>query len=77
VILGGARTPHGKTPRLLEGFSAPQLGGLAIRAALAKAGLSISDLDLVEINEAFASTAKLGVPEDIARKAPRSDRRTS
>ncbi|MCP9985834.1 acetyl-CoA C-acetyltransferase [Streptomyces sudanensis] len=42
----------------------------AVRAALAKAGLSVSDLDLVEINEAFASvgvvsTAKLGVPEDI------------
>jgi acetyl-CoA C-acetyltransferase len=38
----------------------------AIRAALAKAGLSVSDLDLVEINEAFAavgvvSTRQLGL----------------
>ncbi|CRK58972.1 3-ketoacyl-CoA thiolase @ Acetyl-CoA acetyltransferase [Alloactinosynnema sp. L-07] len=42
----------------------------AIRAALAKQGLEASDLDLVEINEAFAavgvvSTQKLGISEDI------------
>ncbi|MCT2585018.1 acetyl-CoA C-acetyltransferase [Actinophytocola gossypii] len=42
----------------------------AIKAALAKAGLSASDLDLVEINEAFAavgvvSTKQLGISEDI------------
>jgi len=42
----------------------------AIRAALAKAGLSASDLSLVEINEAFAavgvvSTKQLGISEDI------------
>ena len=42
----------------------------AILAALAKAGLSASDLDLVEINEAFAavgvvSTRQLGISEDI------------
>jgi acetyl-CoA C-acetyltransferase len=42
----------------------------ATRAALAKAGLSASDLDLVEINEAFAavgvvSTKELGISEDI------------
>jgi acetyl-CoA C-acetyltransferase len=42
----------------------------AIKAALAKAGLSASDLDLVEINEAFAavgvvSTRQLGISEDI------------
>ncbi|WP_424188894.1 acetyl-CoA C-acetyltransferase [Actinokineospora sp. G85] len=42
----------------------------AIKAALAKQGLTEGDLDLVEINEAFAavgvvSTDKLGVSEDI------------
>jgi acetyl-CoA C-acetyltransferase len=42
----------------------------AIRKALGKAGLTPSDLDLVEINEAFAavgvvSTAQLGISEDI------------
>lgn len=42
----------------------------AIRHALAKAGKSVADLDLIEINEAFAavglqSTKDLGVSEDI------------
>ena len=42
----------------------------AIRAALARAGLDAEDLDLVEINEAFAAVAiqsvrDLGVPDDI------------
>ena len=41
----------------------------AIKAALAKSGLSVSDLDLVEINEAFAavglvSTRALGLDDD-------------
>jgi acetyl-CoA C-acetyltransferase len=41
----------------------------AIRAACAKEGIDPGDLDLIEINEAFAavgvvSTKKLGVPED-------------
>ena len=43
--------------------------GPASRKALAKAGLSIDDIDLVEINEAFASVAlrlqkDLGVPDE-------------
>jgi acetyl-CoA C-acetyltransferase len=42
----------------------------AINAALAKAGLTVGDLDLIEINEAFAavgiqSTRDLGVSEEI------------
>ena len=42
----------------------------AIRRALAKAGLSVSDLDLIEINEAFAAVAiqsmrDLGIGSDI------------
>jgi acetyl-CoA C-acetyltransferase len=42
----------------------------AIKQALAKAGLSVSDLDLIEINEAFAQVAiqsmrELGVSHDI------------
>jgi acetyl-CoA C-acetyltransferase len=42
----------------------------AIKAAVAKEGISVSDLDLVEINEAFAavglaSTQELGVDPDI------------
>jgi acetyl-CoA acyltransferase 1 len=41
----------------------------AIPAALKKAGLNISDIDIYEINEAFASQAtytieKLGIPKE-------------
>jgi acetyl-CoA C-acetyltransferase len=42
----------------------------AIKAAVAKQGISVADLDLIEINEAFAavglaSVKELGVSEDI------------
>ena len=52
---------------------APELFGLgpvpAVRKALAQAGLSLDDIDLVEFNEAFASQVlacqqDLGIPED-------------
>ena len=38
VILGGARTPIGKLSGALAGFSAADLGGFAIKAALERAG---------------------------------------
>jgi acetyl-CoA C-acetyltransferase len=38
VIVGGARTPIGKLSGALKGFSAMDLGGIAIREALARAG---------------------------------------
>jgi len=40
VIVAGARTPIGKLLGSLKGFSAPQLGGLAIKAALEKANVA-------------------------------------
>jgi acetyl-CoA C-acetyltransferase len=40
VIVAGARTPIGKLLGSLTGFSAPQLGGLAIKAALEKANVA-------------------------------------
>src|SRR5580693_10605135 len=39
VIVGGARTPIGRLLGSLSGFSGAQLGGLAIRAALERAGV--------------------------------------
>jgi acetyl-CoA C-acetyltransferase len=39
VIVGGARTPIGRLLGSLSGFSGAQLGGLAIKAALARAGV--------------------------------------
>src|SRR5215472_9439420 len=38
VIVGGARTPIGRLLGSLSGFTGAQLGGLAIKAALERAG---------------------------------------
>jgi len=47
VILAGARTPIGKLSGALSGFSAMDLGGFAIAAALERAGVSPEDVDYV------------------------------
>jgi acetyl-CoA C-acetyltransferase len=47
VIVAGARTPIGKLSGALAGFSAAQLGGVAIREALARAGVQGADVDYV------------------------------
>ena len=47
VIVAGARTPIGKFNGALGGFSAMDLGGVAIREALARAGLSGEQIQYV------------------------------
>ncbi|WP_088036753.1 acetyl-CoA C-acetyltransferase [Evansella clarkii] len=47
VITGGARTPIGKMGGKLSGFSASQLGGKAIKAALERSGIDGKDVDHV------------------------------
>jgi len=47
VILAGARTPIGKLSGAFAGFSAMDLGGFAIAAALERAGISPTDVDYV------------------------------
>jgi acetyl-CoA C-acetyltransferase len=47
VIVGGARTPIGRLLGALSGFSGAQLGGLAIKAALERAGVPGSDVEYV------------------------------
>jgi acetyl-CoA C-acetyltransferase len=47
VIVAGARTPIGKLSGALAGFSAAQLGGFAIKAALERAGVSPDQVDYV------------------------------
>jgi acetyl-CoA C-acetyltransferase len=47
VIVAGARTPIGKLSGALASFSAMDLGGLAIAAALERAGLSADAVDYV------------------------------
>src|SRR5947209_18719398 len=47
VILAGARTPIGKMSGSLADFKAMDLGGLAITAALARAGVDAEHVDYV------------------------------
>src|SRR5215475_10111905 len=47
VIVAGARTPIGKLSGALASFSAMDLGGLAIKAALERAGVRPDQVDYV------------------------------
>jgi acetyl-CoA C-acetyltransferase len=47
VIVGGARTPIGKLSGALKSFRAVELGGMAIRAALERAGVAGDQVDYV------------------------------
>jgi acetyl-CoA C-acetyltransferase len=57
VILTGARTPIGKLQGSLAGFSGAELGGLAIKAALEKAGLSGEQVDYVFMGQVLLAGA--------------------
>src|SRR4051794_11437462 len=47
VIIAGARTPIGKLSGALAGFSAADLGGFAIKAAMERAGVTPEQIDYV------------------------------
>jgi acetyl-CoA C-acetyltransferase len=57
VIVAGARTPIGKLSGALAGFSAADLGGLAIKAALQRAGLSGEQVDYVFMGQVLQAGA--------------------
>jgi acetyl-CoA C-acetyltransferase len=57
VILAGARTPIGKLSGALAGFSATELGGLAIKAALERAGLTGEQIDYVFMGQVLQAGA--------------------
>lgn len=75
---------HGLTPRArvvaaAAAGVAPRIMGMgpvpATRKALARAGLSLDQMDVIELNEAFASQAlavlrELGIPDDAAHVNP-------
>ena len=50
-IVAGARTPIGKLSGALAGFSAADLGGFAIKAALERSGVAPEDVDYVIIGQ--------------------------
>jgi acetyl-CoA C-acetyltransferase len=57
VILAGARTPIGKLSGSLASFSAVELGGFAIAAALDKAGVAGDDVDYVYMGHVLQAGA--------------------
>ena len=72
VIVAGARTPIGKLSGALSGFSAQDLGGFAIAAALERAGVAPDQVDYVLMGQvlqagqgqitARQAAAKAGIP---------------
>jgi len=65
VIVSAKRTPTGKFQGLLKDHTAPDLGAIAIRAAIAQAGISPSDVDEV----IMGCVVQAGVGQAPARQA--------
>ena len=75
VIVAGARTPIGKMSGALASLSAMDLGGLAIKAALERAGVKPEDVDHVFMGQvlqagqgqitARQAAAKAGIPMSV------------
>jgi acetyl-CoA C-acetyltransferase len=57
VIVAGARTPIGKLQGSLSAFSAVDLGGIAIKGALAKAGVAPDQVDYVIMGQVLQAGA--------------------
>jgi acetyl-CoA C-acetyltransferase len=57
VIVAGARTPIGRLLGSLTGFSATDLGGVAIKAALEKAGVAPDQVDYVIMGQVLQAGA--------------------
>ncbi len=65
VIVAGARTPMGRLLGSLKGFSAADLGGIAIKGALAKAGVAPDQVDYVIMGHVIQA----GAGQNPARQA--------
>jgi len=55
VIVSGARTPIGKLAGVLAGFTAMDLGGFAIAAAISRAGIAPEDVDYVFMGQVLGA----------------------
>lgn len=65
VIISAARTPTGKFQGLLKGFSAPELGSIAIKEAVSRAGISSDKVDEV----IMGCVVQAGIGQAPARQA--------
>jgi acetyl-CoA C-acetyltransferase len=69
VILSGARTPIGKLSGSLAGFEATDLGAIAIKAALSRAGLTPEQIDYVFMGQVLLGGAGQMTARQAAFKA--------
>ncbi len=65
VIISAARTPTGKFQGLLKGFTAPELGAIAIREAVKRAGITGDKIDEV----IMGCVVQAGIGQAPARQA--------
>lgn len=65
VIISAMRTPTGKFQGALKGFSAPELGAIAIKAAIEKAGINNEDVNEV----IMGCVVQAGIGQAPARQA--------
>ena len=65
VIVSGVRTAQGKFAGALKGFSAPQLGSIAIKEAIKKAKIKPNDVDEVIMGNVVSA----GLGQNVARQA--------
>ncbi len=65
VIISAARTPTGKFQGLLKGFTAPDLGALAIKEAVSRAGIAPNKVDEV----IMGCVVQAGIGQAPARQA--------
>lgn len=64
-LTGGVRTPFGSFNGALAALSAPQLGGIAIKACLERAGVDRREVDEV----IFGNVLQAGLGQNVARQA--------
>ena len=67
VVLGAARTPFGKFGGVLSSLSAPELGGVAIRGAIDRAGIEDGEI----AHSVFGIVLQAGVGQIPSRQANR------
>ena len=75
VIVAGARTPMGRLLGSLKGFSGAQLGGVAIKAALERAGVAPDQVQYTIMGQVLTAGAgqiparqaavEAGIPMDV------------
>jgi len=65
VIIGAARTPHGKFLGALHPLTAPQLGIVAVKAAVERSGIAPADVDEVILGQVVAAGSGQAVARQV------------